>query len=771
MKKIIKIIFTISSVITIISTVFTVGYVFYALDGVKLAKMEELKNPTFSTIYDKNKQLVEVIGKDKKEYVTYDDLPPLLVNALVSIEDKNFFSHKGVDPKRTIEAFVHNMFSSSKHGGSTLTQQLIKNTMLTNEQTYKRKIQEAYLALKLENELSKEEIIALYFNSVYFEQTTPGVVYASRRYFNKELSELSLPEMAILAGVVKSASYYNPFKYPERMDTRKNLVLQNMYEDGYISNLEYEVAKNITTASLVKPKETSVEPTYRFQAYLDIVYLEAEALTGKNPVQDKLEIYTYLDTSLQTYLDAWESGQNYEFEDDMQQIAATVINNNDGSIAGVIGGRNYQGSRLFNRAYEMQRQPASTIKPVFEYALASEYLNYTNATSVVDEPYTYPHSQTTVQNADKNYLGKITMQDALGYSKNTSALYTLEAVAKRIGEEECINYLKSINMMDEGPFTYSYGIGGMSYGISTTQLAGAYSMLARNGKYLKPSTISLIKDANTGEVIYSRDLTPTQIISEKAAYKVASTLVNIVNENYYNIGAVRVKNVEIGAKTGTNGYDSNQARKLNFPSYADKDTWLAGFSKDYTMAVWSGWDNPRANSRDYFGKGDIRRQIPKKIFQKTMERINLKNTSREKPDGLVNINVVKGSDGYYLANSLIPNNYIISGIFDVDNVPTKVLPMPQLGNISDVKTYILENEMQFNIISEENPTLPFDYTKIFGQNGYKISYKLYEQEESQVFTITNNVALPISFLDVEYLYITPSYEKSDLAVASSFQII
>lgn len=771
MKKIFKIIFTISSIFTIISTVFTIGYVCYALDGVRLAKIEKLTNPSFSKIYDKNKQLVEVIGKDKKEYVEYEDIPPLLVNALVSIEDKNFFTHKGVDPKRTIEAFVHNIFSSTKHGGSTLTQQLIKNTMLTNEQTYKRKIQEAYLAMKLESELSKEDIITLYFNSVYFEQTTPGVVYASRRYFNKELDELSLPEMAILAGVVKSASYYNPLKYPERTESRKNLVLKNMYEDGYISKTEYEVSTNISTSSLIKKSDSSTEPSYRFQAYLDIVYLEVEELIGKNLVNDKLEVYTYLDSSLQTYLDEWQKGTIYEFKDDMQQIAATVINNENYSISGVIGGRNYQGSHLFNRAYSMQRQPASTIKPIFEYALACQYLNYTNATSVKDEPYTYPYSNVTVHNADGNYLGNITMQDALGYSKNTSALYTLENVTKKIGEEDCINYLKSIDMMDNGPYTYSYGIGGMSYGISTTQLAGAYSMLANNGAYLKPSTISLIKDAETGEVLYERNLNTRQIISNKAAYKVSSTLVNIVNENYYNIGAVKVKNVEIGAKTGTNGYDARQRSALNFPSYADKDSWLAGFSKDYTMAVWSGWDTPRKDSKDYFGKGDTRRKLPKIIFQKTMEKINLKNKNRSMPEGLTKINVVKGTDGYYLANKYIPNNYIIEGIFDVDSTPNQILPDPKLGEISEVKTYILDGEIQLNIVSESNPILPFDYTKIFGKSGYQICYKEYENEKQLQFITTPNANVLVDFYNLEYLYVIPKYEKSNIDVASKFIVM
>ena len=771
MKKIFKIIFTISSIITILSTVVTVGYVFYSLSGVKLSGISKLKNESYSRIYDRNNSVVEVIGQDKKEYVEYSDIPPLLVNALISIEDKNFFAHPGVDPKRTVEAFIHNIFSSNKHGGSTLTQQLVKNIMLTNEQTYKRKIQEAYLALQLEQQFSKEEILALYFNSVYFEQTTPGVVYASRRYFNKELNQLTLPEIAILAGVVKSASYYNPLKYYSRMDERKNLVLKNMLEDGYISKNEYEAAIKISTEQLVSKSETTTKIAYRFQSYLDVVYLEVEELIGKDPLVDKLEIYTYLDTSLQTYLDNIQEGKIINFSDETQQIAATVVDNKDSSIVGVIGGRNYHGSRLYNRAYSMKRQPASTMKPIFEYALACEYLTYTNATSVLDAPYTYPGSNITVQNADKNYLGNIPVQDALGYSKNTAALYTLEKVAKKIGLNKCEEFLQEIDIMDDGPFTYAYGIGGMTYGVSTTQLAGAYSMLIDRGKYLKPSTISLIKDADTGEILYQRDTTKKQMISETAAYKISSTLVNIVNENYYNIGAVKVSGIEIGAKTGTNGYDESQARALGYPSYADKDTWLAGFSSAYTTTVWSGWDIPQKGEKNYFGKSDSRRQIPKQIFKSIMERINLKNQKRYTPSGLVNINVVKGTDGYYLANELIPNSYIIKGIFDVDETPKHILPLPNLTDITDVKMYIMENEICLNIIRESDPILPFDYTKIFGQIGYEIKIKEYESEIRSLFYNNADIEIPIIFDNLEYLSITPKYEKSSLTFASEFRII
>lgn len=742
-------------------------FIYTSLKDVPQIEFAPLSNQKRSCIYDETGNVVEVFGETKEEYVEYKDIPPVLIQALISIEDIRFFDHPGVDLPRTFKAFLHNLFSHTKHGGSTITQQLIKNVVLTNEQTYKRKIQEAYLALKIEKQLSKEEILTLYFNSVYFEQSIPGVRYAARRYFGKDITLITLPEAALLAGIVKSASYYNPFKYPERIQARKNLVLEKMLEYGFIEEAQYRAAVHTQIADILIPQGSNYqEPTYRFQSYLDIVYLELQQYTHLDPYTVPLEIHTYLDSSLQTHLDQIQDGMMIPFSDDDQQIGASVVRNQDGALIGVIGGRNYRGARIFNRAYSLQRQPASTIKPVFGYLLAAEYLHYNEATNVLDAPYVYPGTSVTVQNADKNYAGYIPLVQALGYSKNTAALYTLEKVIQKIGMEKTIAFLENIGLMDEGPFAYPYGIGGMTYGTSPTALAGAYSVLMREGQYIKPSTISYIRNLETGEVIYTRDMSYQPLVSKESAFQIASTLIDVVQNNYYQIGAVRVEGVAIGAKTGTNGYDERAAKALGYPTSADKDSWLAGFSSDYSMAVWTGFDTAEKGDHHYFGKGDSRRQIPKKIFQNVMEHICLKKERLSAPAHLVKVAIVNGCEQNYLPNAYIPSYLTTAGYFYPNEIPDQVLPNPTFPIITGAHAFILGEEIQIEWEIQEEEEGPFDYTKIFGSRGFCIQYT--DQDGTkQCFTTSQKIVIPY-LSDMDDLRIIPCFENQTTLTGSPY---
>lgn len=768
MKKKFKLFIIIFTIFTFFCASSASVFIYISLNNLPEIKFMPLENIPKSEILDENKKVVEVFGETKNEYVTYEEIPPILINALLSIEDINFFSHNGVDFKRTFKAFIHNLTSPYKQGGSTITQQLIKNTLLSSEQTYKRKIQEAYLALKIEKQLSKEEILTLYFNSIYFEQSIPGVKYAAKRYFNKDLSLITIPEAAILAGVVKSASYYNPLKYPDRMDERKNLVLNKMKEYGFISHDEYLAATKTKVEDLVfKYDEEYYEPSYRFQSYLDIVYLEIKQLTNIDPYLTPLEIHTYLDTSLQNHLDNIQKGEIIEFKDEKQQIGAGVIRNSDAAIVGVIGGRNYNGARIFNRAYSLLRQPASTMKPIFSYLLASEHLHYNKATNVLDAPYTYKGTSITVQNADKNYLGYISMIDALGYSKNTSALYTLEKVINKIGIDNAINHLKNIDIMDEGPFALPYGIGGMTYGTSPIKLAGAYSLLNREGKFIKPSTISLIKNKLTGEIIYNKDDQGKQVVSKESAFQIASTLIDVVKKDYYRIGSVSINGIDIGAKTGTNGYDEKAAKELGYPLSADKDSWICGFSSDYTMAVWSGFDKANKGEKNYFGKGDERRQIPKLIFKNVMSKIASNKNKIIVPNTLEKVSIVKGVEENYLPNEYVPSSSIESGYFYKNEIPTKVLPLPSFPIIDNIKGFIFDAEIELVLEIKENVKDIFDYQKFYGSYGFLISYTDKNGNYFEQFTKQNKITIPYIEGMVE-IKILPCFENNHLINSSPY---
>lgn len=762
--KLMKNILLILSSLLLITTLSMGIYFYQSVKDLKEPTIQVIKEKEYSKIYDNSSNLIETLGENKKIYISYDQLPTTLINALISIEDNEFFYHNGVNYNRILKSLFNNIFSNSIQGGSTITQQLIKNLVLTNEQTLKRKIQEAFLATKLEQNLTKEEILELYFNEIYFEGSTSGIYYASKKFFSKNVSSLSLPECALLVGLVKSPSYYNPIKHIERAEERKNLVLKSMLNNNYITIEEYNLAIKKHTKDLLNIYTNEIDETYKYQAYLDIVYEEVEELTGINPFETPLKIETYLDTSLQTYLDSIQNEEIYSFDDEYQQIASAILSNNDSSIIGVIGGRNYRGKMLYNRAYSMLRQPASTLKPIFTYLLAIEYLSYNEYTLVEDKPYTYKNTNTTVQNADKKYLGNIPLVDAIGYSRNTSTLYTLEKVINKIGQEKCVDYLKKINIMDNGVFTYPYAIGGMKYGVSPISLAGSYALLARNGNYLKPSTIKSIKRLDNNQTIYTRDTKGNQIISEESCSIMTSTLQKVMDKNYYNINYTRPNNYIIAGKTGTNAYDSNTIKELNYPTYADKDVWFCGYSKNYTICSWTGFDKSLKNEKTYFGKNDSRRLIVKDIFKSTIKKLEKENNSFSYSSNLTKVNIVKNLNNYYLPNELIPSSYIVSASFKKGQEPKETLPLPTFNKIEDVTIIAAENELLIDI----NQELIKDdlYEPIFGERVYLITYED-ENTLENTFTTSSFCSIPL-YSDSFTITITETFKNNNKICGDSF---
>lgn len=358
-------------------------YLFVASSDLK--KPELVKNPEIyaSEIYDINGNVIQKVGKSQGQ-IKYEELPQSLLNAIVAIEDTTFFYHDGVDIHRVFGSIFHNIFSSNIQGASTITQQLARNLFLTSDKTFERKIKELLLSLSLESEYDKKEILEMYFNRVNFDPVYPGICYASSKFFNKKVQDLSLVESATLAGLVQSPSAIEPFKHPEKANARKNLVISRMKNLNLISENEYILAINTHVEDILYQKNIS-EDTLPYQAYIDAVYEETYKLTGLDPYSDQLKIYTYMEPTAQIIADEIQNGNIVNFSDEIVQIGAALIKNESGQVAAIIGGRNYNGRRLFNRAYDKKVMPASTIKPVFEYLLAVEKLDYHRAKTLLDE--------------------------------------------------------------------------------------------------------------------------------------------------------------------------------------------------------------------------------------------------------------------------------------------------------------------------------------------------------------------------------------------------
>lgn len=705
-------------------------------------KINTFISSSSSVILDSEGVNVTTLNLTNNNSVSFEDLPDVFINALISAEDARFFAHSGIDLQRIISATLSNITNSSTQGASTLTQQLIKNIYLDSSKTLERKLTEIIMALDLESKMTKEEIFLAYANNIMFDGVTLGVNSASLKLFSKPISKVNLAEAALLAGLVNAPSYYNPTRNPLNAKERMDTVLNLMYRHGYINDDQLNNAKKVQISDLINVNKHTDE-TYPYQSYLDIVYSEAITLTGYNPLTTPLIIETYLDTDLQALIDSIQNNKDstIKFNDNEQQIALAVIDNKNGALIAASGGRNYSGQFLFNRAIDMKNQPASTMKPILSYALAVEYLDYNSKQVVIDEPYTYPGTETSVNNIDHKYMGEILFEEAIGYSRNTTALRTLEKVIEEVGTQTVTNYLKDLNLLDveENKFNLSYGLGAMYYGVSPTQMAGAYSMLARGGTYVKPYTIKRIIKQDDNTVLYTNSVEEKRVLSEESAYIISDVLKSVVDNNYYNMGTVKIENVEMHAKTGTSSFDKALLKELNYPSDASKDIWFAGYSADYTSVVWSGFDYPKKGKENYFKSGsDDRKYIPRKIFSKTMNYQAKKGEKTVVPSGLSLVNIVKGTN--YLPDYYTPNGMIVKAYYKKGDEPTETISPPPFEYIDNVDFILIGTNMnvsfEHDIFNIQNNNLnKFDYTKIYGNYEYVVEIKSNE-EETKTFTST-----------------------------------
>jgi len=695
----------------------------------EIPKVSTIISSSSSTIYDSNGVNVTTLNLVNTNSVEYADLPDVFINALISAEDARFFEHSGVDFQRILSAMLNNVTTDSTQGASTLTQQLIKNIYLDSSKTLDRKINEIIMALNLENKMSKEDILLAYANNIMFDGVTIGVNNASLKLFSKPINNVNLAEAALLAGLVNAPSYYNPIKNPINAKERMDTVLNLMYRHNYITKAQLNDTKMVQISDLINISNYE-EATYPYQSYLDIVYNEVLELTGYNPLTTPLIIETYLDTDLQAMIDSIQNNKDssIKFNDDNQQIAISVIDNKTGALIAAGGGRNYSGQLLFNRATDMKNQPASTIKPLLSYALAVEYLGWNNKQVVVDEPYVYSGTNINVNNVDHSYMGELLIEEAIGYSRNTTALSTLEKVIKKVGVNTVINYLKDINLLDVSSdlFNLSYGLGAMYHGVSPAQLASAYSMLARKGIYTPYYTVKKITMQHSNEVIYVHKNEEKKVLSEETSFIMSDILKSAVNNNYYNLGTVKVDNVEMHAKTGTSSFDSILLKELNYPSNASKDIWMAGYSADYTAVVWSGFDYPEKGKENYFKSGsDSRKYLPRKVFAKIMSYQAKKGEKIGVPSTLSAVRVVKGTN--LLPDAYTPNKLITIAYYKKGEEPTEMISPPKLDDVTSLDLLLIGNTMTvsfkddiFDIVDVIPQKQIVDYSSIYGKTEYVV---------------------------------------------------
>ena len=579
-------------------TAFVLGgsiFLYYVAKSPALSE-SKLVATTSSKIYDNKNELIADLGSERRVNAQSSEIPTDLVNAIVSIEDHRFFNHRGVDTIRIMGAFLRNLKSNTLQGGSTLTQQLIKLTYFstsTADQTISRKAQEAWLAIQLERKATKQEILTYYVNKVYMSNGNYGMQTAAQTYYGKDLKELSLAQLALLAGMPQAPNQYDPYSHPEEALERRNLVLSEMKGQKYITAEQYESAINTPiTDGLQSLKSTNSYPAH-LDNYLKEVINQVEQETGYNLLTTGMEVYTNVDQDAQKRLwDIYNTDQYVSYPDDDMQVASTVIDVSNGNVIAQLGSRHQASNVSFgtNQAVETNRDWGSTMKPITDYAPALEYDIYdSTATTVRDVPYNYPGTNTPVYNWDRGYYGNITLQYALQQSRNVPAVETLN----KVGLNRAKNFLNGLGI-DYPDIHYSNAISSNTtesskhYGASSEKMAAAYAAFANGGIYHKPMYINKVVFSDGSEKEFSDS--GTRAMKETTAYMMTEMLKTVLTSGSgYN---AYIPWIPQAGKTGTSNYTDDEIENhIKTRQLVAPDELFTGYTRKYSMAVWTGYTN------------------------------------------------------------------------------------------------------------------------------------------------------------------------------------
>ncbi|EIR3894537.1 PBP1A family penicillin-binding protein [Enterococcus faecium] len=637
---------------------------YYAKDAPELTD-KKLDATVSSKLYTQDGELFEDLGAEKREKISANELPKTLEDAIVSVEDRRFYKHIGVDPIRIIGSALSNFTSGGLQGGSTLTQQLIKLSFFSTsaeDQTLKRKAQEAWMAVRLEQKKSKQEILTYYVNKVYMSNGLYGMETASEMYFGKKLSELSLPQTALLAGMPQAPSAYDPYVYPDQAKKRRDTVLYTMLQNEKISQTEYDQAVNVPVTDGLQELTQSDDNTKIVDNYVKEVINEVQEKTDKNVYTDGLEIYTNLDLDAQKKLyDIVNTDQYVSYPDDEMQVASTLIDTNTGKVKAQIGGRHIAEDVTLgnNLAVNTSRDFGSTMKPVTDYGPAFEYLKYSTGKTITDAPYNYEGTSTPVGNWDNQYMGTITLRQALYLSRNVPAV----KLFNEVGSDKVASFLKNLGI-EYSTIHQSNAISsnteeqdGTKYGASSLKMAAAYAAFANGGTYYKPQYVNKIVFQDGTEETYEPD--GKTAMSPETAYMITDILKDTITEGTGT--NAQIAGLYQAGKTGTSNYTDEEYAKLGISSGVYPDILFAGYTPNYSISVWTGYNKKMTpvTSESSHVASDVYRELMQYVSA------NVTNTDWEMPSGLIRV----GGELYYKdqytarSNAVTPSTTIPSSSY------------------------------------------------------------------------------------------------------------
>lgn len=705
--------------------------VFFAYIIVKAPKFDpnNLKFTQMSELYDTEGNIITKMGNENRTEISYDDLPEVLIDAIIATEDSKFFQHNGFDLARFMKASMYQLVGKNGGGASTLTMQIAKNNYTSTEskgfEGITRKFTDIYLSIfKIERKYTKKEILEFYVNDSYLGNGAYGVEQASLNYFGKSVSELNLAEASFIAGLFQSPTYYNPYNYPERAEGRRKTVLYLMQRHGYITEEEKEIAENSPITSYIKKTQTS--GTYsEYQGYIDTVVEELENEYDLNPYTTPLKIYTAMNRSKQDFVNKVMNGEAWKWENENAQAGVVMTDSSSGEVLAVGAGRNKNSERSYNYATMTNRQIGSTAKPIFDYGPAVEYLGWGTVNYIDDTQTTYSDG-TKISNSDGGYKGRLPLYQALGLSRNVTALKTFQQVSKEAGNDKILKFANSLGITPEvdknGKIHEAHSIGSFTGSTkkgesrnSPMTMAGAYQAFSNGGYYIKPHTIKKFVYKDTDEVVETKSA-KTRIMNDSTAYIINYSLNWSATEGLAK-SAAGISGVQTAAKTGTSNFDEATRKRYHLSSKAVNDLWVCGYTPKQTITFWYGYDSitkGHSTTSSWSTRDKFYRNLADNLFDKD-------GSSFERPSSIEEISVVRNS--IPLKKALYGG---VVGYFRKGTGPdeTGTEQVEQLPSVSGVTSSISGNtvHLKWNGISAED-MVNLNFDDSYGTLGYDIYVK------------------------------------------------
>lgn len=697
-KKFFSILLIIFMILCILVILGIIAFAIYISKTAPKFNPKNLYQKESTIVYDKDGNEVAKLGLQKRESISYDELPQILIDAIIATEDSNYFNHNGVDWSRFLVASVKQVLGNSSAGGaSTITMQISKNAFTsTDDEGIKgiiRKFTDIYVATnEIEPNYTKEEILEFYVNSYYLGGGSYGVEQASQTYFGKSVSDINISEAAMLAGLFKGGGAYDPTVYPERAEARRVVVLKLMLRHGYITEEEYNIAKSMNITTLLSPSATADESD-AYKDFIDTVVREVRTDTKEDPYSVPMLIYTTMDSAKQEHVSRVMKGEGgFTWPNENTQAGIAIVDVKTGAIAAVGGSRNRTGEMELNRATQINRQIGSTAKPLYDYAPSIEYNNTSTYSLLVDEPYTYSDGN-KINNWDMSYYGLITSRTALATSRNIPALKTFKSVSKQ-SIAEMVTKLGLHPEYEGGSIHEAHSIGGYN-GESPLSMAAAYSAFTNGGVYNSPHSYTKIVYRETTNIV-EKEVTSTQAMSAETAYMIYDVL---KSAGAYGLGSTYyVNGVSYGAKTGTSNFTEEIKIAKNLPYNAINDYWVVGTNPDYSIAVWLGYDDI---DQGYNLSDTIYHRL---LFRAVALGVYTQNKELPRPNGVVSVQVEMGTNPAQRPSQYTPQNLIVTELFKSGTEPTETSTrFSQLNNATDLKSTIKDNILTLSWTPIETP--------------------------------------------------------------------